>query len=129
MAKKRGTPVGAEMSLSSAIVSCIYRRTRYGKDTVPFFTDPLRFKNPGFATPSSSFALEAYGSMGEDAKNFLRSAAKIKSGDNKVANAQLVNVCRSRIAVAVQRGHLIAINRWLYRRRTAVQGPVGDGSG
>jgi len=41
----------------------------------------------------------------------------------------VVNFSCSRIAVAVQRGNLIAINRWLYRRRTAAQGSVGGGSG
>ena len=59
----------------------------------------------------------------------ISSAAKNKAGDNKVAYAQLVNFYRSRIAVAVQRGNLIAINRWLYRRRTAAQGSAGGGSG
>ena len=75
------------------------------------------------------FAIETYGVMGEAAKNFLRSAAKNKAGDNKAAYAQMVNFYRSRIAVAVQRGNLIAINRWLYGRRTAAQGPAGGGGG
>ena len=94
--------------------------------------DKVRFISDRYTIPSRDiipFALETYGNMGEAAKNFVRSAAKNKAGDNKVAYAQLVNFYRSRIAVAVQRGNLIAINRWLYRRRTAAQGSAGGGSG
>ena len=41
-------------------------------------------------------------------------AAAYQAGDNKVIYAQLVNFYRSRIAVAVQRGNAIVVNRWLY---------------
>ena len=75
------------------------------------------------------FAIETFGVMGEAAKNFLRSAAKNKAGDNKVAYAQLVSFYRSRIAVAVQRGNVIAINRWLRGRRSAAQELAGGGGG
>ena len=76
------------------------------------------------------FAIETYGVMGEAAKKYLRSAAQNKAGDNKAAYAQLVNFYRSRIAVAVQRGNAIVINRWLYcRAAAAAQGPAGGGGG
>ena len=91
------------------------------KDKVRFITD--RFTIPKDDT--IPFVFEMYGVMGEAARNILRSVAKNEAGD-KQAYAQLVNFYRSHIAVAVQRGNLIAINHWLYRRRTAAQGPVGQ---
>ena len=95
------------------------------KDKVRFITD--RYTMPKADT--IPFVLETSGVTGEAAKNFVRSAAKNKAGDIKVAYAQLVKFYRSRIAVAVQRGNLIAINRWLYRRRSAAQGPARGSGG
>ena len=72
------------------------------------------------------FSLETYGAMGEAAKEFLRTLARNKAGGNNVIYAQLVGFYRSRIAVAVQRGNLVAINRW---RTASLGGPPAAGGG
>ena len=64
-------------------------------------------------------ALETYGVMGEEGQALLRHVAGFRAGENKAAYAQLVNLYRTRIAVAVQRGNLLVINRWLRRHGAA----------
>jgi len=62
------------------------------------------------------FSIETYGVMGEIAKDLLRKLAKNKAGDDKVAYARNVSYYRSRIAVAVQRGNHLIVDRWLRGR-------------
>ena len=61
------------------------------------------------------FSIEAYGVLGNKAKEFLRAVAKFKTGDDKGAYSSILRFYRARIAVAVQRGNVIAINRWRAR--------------
>jgi hypothetical protein len=76
------------------------------------------------------FALETHGYIGEDAKAYLQTAARSKTGTSKTAYAQQVDFYRSRIAIAVQRGNAVAISRWLSCRLAAAQiQQQGDGAG
>jgi hypothetical protein len=72
------------------------------------------------------FAIETFGVMGAVAQKFLRTAARNKAGDDKIAYAQLISFYRARIAVAVQRGNALAINNWLNRRAAVLGSVVGS---
>ena len=59
------------------------------------------------------FAAESFGVLGAKANAFLRFLAKNKHGEhNKAGYAQFIAYSRARIAVAVQRGNALLIDRW-----------------
>ena len=69
------------------------------------------------------FSIEAYGVLGNKAKTFLQALAKFKTGgDTKGTYSKIVRFYRARIAVAVQRGNVIVINRWRARYGAAAAG-------